>query len=407
MLSRLFQSVIISFLSLLANAQGNAGYVCPRCGHFEWKADAMKNHTCTYHHFNCPNSSAPAPYIPTKSPEQIRKEREKKDLQEAAEDANEQGVDYYEKEDWATAINYFKIALEYVPDYDDAAYNLKKAEDKLRLQKIKDEEAKRLPPEEQVKTVVISDRIQKYMDEADHIVVPPPSWESSIQERSEQLRLNQDGDKNLWIANDIFLAAFDESSTLTNSEMIQFKLLVIGVRSTIASENEADLVLFKQTAWYELALRILKDKKQGPELIAAIKALKEKKAIQQGTNPEIIRLAKATQDPSLGNSSVHIAMNAMLSSESMAAFYETAKMEVKSMVSDKINGAVGDMVSARFGALKDLNDKITTLQGIADKEQEPLLQTVLRTKISELGKKMESAITIPKEVTDMLGLFKK
>src|SRR5205085_11875951 len=98
-------------------------------------------------------------------------------------------------------------------------------------------EANRPPPEEPVKTIVIPDRIQKYMEEADHIVVPPPSWGSTIQEQSEQLRLNQDGDKHLWIANDVFLTAFDESSTLSNSQMLQFKLLVIGAKSTIASEN--------------------------------------------------------------------------------------------------------------------------------------------------------------------------
>ncbi len=366
----------------------------------------MKKHTCAYHHFNCPSTSSPTPYIPAKSPEQIRKEIEKKDLREAAEDANEQGVDYYEKEDWATAINYFKVALEYDPDYDDAAYNLKKAEEKLRLQKLREEEVKKTVPEETVKTISIPDRIQSLMEEADHIVVPPPSWESTIVEQTEQLRLNQEGDKHLWIANDIFLTAFDETSTLSNSQALQFKLLVIGAKSTVASENEADLVLFKQTSWYELALRILKDKKHSPQLIAAIRALKEKKPIPAGTDPEIIKLAKATQDPALGNSSLHITMNALLSKESMAAFYETAKMEVMSMVSDKIKGAVGDLVSGRFGAFKELNDKINTLQDIANKEQEPLLQTVLQTKISELGKKMSTTIAVPQEIKDMLGLFK-
>jgi hypothetical protein len=65
------------------------------------------------------------------------------------------------------------------------------------------------------------------------------------------------------------------------------------------------------------------------------------------------------------------------------------------------------MVSSRFGVLKDLNDKLNTLQGIADKEQESLLKTVLLTKISEVGKKMETTVTIPTEVKDMLGLFTK
>ena len=58
-----------------------------------------------------------APAVPAgPSPEELRRMHEVKDLNEAAEDAYDHGVDAYEKGNWDKAIASFKEALEYSPD---------------------------------------------------------------------------------------------------------------------------------------------------------------------------------------------------------------------------------------------------------------------------------------------------
>ena len=124
-----------------------------------------------------------------------------------------------------------------------------------------------------------------------------------------------------------------------------------------------------------------------------------------GTNPDIVKLAKATQDPALGNSSVHLAMNAMLSKASMGAFIQTAKMEAMEMVSDKIKEKIGGEIGERFSALMKVNDKITVLQEIADKESEPLFKSVAKNKIEELQKIIEPIKQIPEVIMNVVSVY--
>ncbi|MBK9570318.1 MAG: hypothetical protein IPO53_10690 [Chitinophagaceae bacterium] len=274
---------------------------CAKCGYLVNGISAMRSHLCSKHGIGCPTTTVPAYYNPTpaKTQQQIREEREKKELQEAAETANDEGVEYYEKKDWATAINYFKVALEYVPGFEDAIYNLKKAQEKLeaegqrieaeRQSKEKEEEEKQKQLAEQnIQTITLPPALSKYMEEADKIIVPPPSWESNIEEQVRQIRLGQtENDKYLLIGLDKFVAAFDQMSTLNKGATYQFKLLLIGAKSTFAAQDEAEIVAFRQNAWYERTLQVLKDKKQGPLLIAAIKALRDKKPMPPGISPEL------------------------------------------------------------------------------------------------------------------------
>jgi tetratricopeptide (TPR) repeat protein len=67
------------------------------------------------------------------SAEEIRKQREAKDLNEAAEDANDKGAESYERGDWANAARYFREALEYDPDNPEIRGNLNQAQRKLEL----------------------------------------------------------------------------------------------------------------------------------------------------------------------------------------------------------------------------------------------------------------------------------
>lgn len=73
------------------------------------------------------------------SPEEIRRQKETKDLAEAAEDANDKGVEYYKKGDWDNAVKYFTEALQYDPDDQSALHNLQRA----REQAARAEQARR------------------------------------------------------------------------------------------------------------------------------------------------------------------------------------------------------------------------------------------------------------------------
>ncbi len=392
----------------------------------------MLVHTCSRHGLNCPARQTYYPPVATKTPEQIRKEREEKDLQEAAEDANDHGIECYERKDWITAINYFKVALEYVPGFEDAVYNLRKAEQKLeeerqrleeeRLRKEKEEEEKQKQLAEQsIQTVNLPPTLSKYMEQADKIIVPPPSWESNIEEQVTQIRLGQNGESNLMLANNVLLAAFDQVCT-TKGLDLKVKLLLIGAKSGFAALDEAEIVAFRQNAWYERTLQVLKDKKQGPLLIEAIKALREKKPMPPGITPELTKMAKATQDPSLGNSSVHMSLSALLSKESKAAFFQTFKMEAIGLISEKISG-VGDefkgeareFLEKRITGLKEVNNLID-LGGkladnfnkgieLADNNQGSLFKTMIENKRNDLERNIQPLKTIPEAIINVMSMF--
>lgn len=84
---------------------------------------------CVY--ANCGDDYLPPPYRGP-SPEEQRRQREAKDSREASDDANDKGVEYYERGDWQNAVKYFREALEYSPDDPGIRANLGKAEQKAR-----------------------------------------------------------------------------------------------------------------------------------------------------------------------------------------------------------------------------------------------------------------------------------
>lgn len=80
-------------------------------------------------------------YIPQPtgpSPKELKRQRDEKDLSEAADDANDKGVEFYNKGDWGNAIKYFREAFEYSPDNQDYRNNLQRAQ-----QRASEAEAKR------------------------------------------------------------------------------------------------------------------------------------------------------------------------------------------------------------------------------------------------------------------------
>lgn len=62
---------------------------------------------------------------------QQKEQAEQKDLDEAAQDADDKGTAAYERGDWENAVKYLKEALEYAPDDGDIRTNLDRAQHKL------------------------------------------------------------------------------------------------------------------------------------------------------------------------------------------------------------------------------------------------------------------------------------
>lgn len=87
--------------------------------------------------YNCNSNSDPcaraAPNAPVgPSKEELNRRREAKDSQEAADDAEDKGEEFYTKGDWANAAKAFQEALDLNPDDAVAEVNLKKAQKRLR-----------------------------------------------------------------------------------------------------------------------------------------------------------------------------------------------------------------------------------------------------------------------------------
>jgi len=87
--------------------------------------------------YNCNSNSDPcaraAPNVPAgPSKEELNKRREAKDTQEAADDAENKGEEFYAKGDWANAAKAFQETLDLNPDDAVADVNLKKAQKRLR-----------------------------------------------------------------------------------------------------------------------------------------------------------------------------------------------------------------------------------------------------------------------------------
>lgn len=403
-------------LNLAIQAPGQIGgvssYFCGFCHKGPYKTyQSAVDHTCAVHNYLC-GPAVPAYTGP--SPEELKRKREQKDLREASDDAVDKGVDCYNKRDWVGAIRWFRESLEYDQDNDDASYNLKRA---IENAKRDEEELKRKAIVEKMEVVTPPDPLssmdekrRKYMKEADNIVVPPPSWESMIAMQAEQVRVGHKKEKYLLIGVNTFVTAFDivSSTPATSGGKVlkeAFKILVVGAKATIAAQQEADIVVFTKNATYERMLMILKDPKQGPQLVSIMKLLNENKPLPAGTNDELVRLIKACKQPTQGNSSVHLAMNAMLSNEAKAAFMQTVNMELIERVSAVVRGAVGTAVQNRFKALREVNEKITMGQGYLKEETNPVNKSLIAAQLEKLEKKMEPFKKIPEHIFNMLSQF--
>ncbi|MFV5701735.1 hypothetical protein ACM55F_07660 [Flavobacterium sp. XS2P12] len=255
-------------------------------------------------------------------------------------------------------------------------------------------------------------KYKKYLWEVDHAIVPLLSWEQIINMNIEQLRIGQANDKYkyLMILDNALVGAFDlfassPTTTAGVTTLAGFKVLIIGLKSTIAAMDEAEVIVFEQNATYETMLRYLKDKTKGPQLLAALKSTREKKPLPPGISPEIARLAAACQSPEAGISSVHIVMNAMLSKEAKWAFFQVAHVEGMELMNGGIRALVATDVQDRFSALRDANEKINIGQKFLATEKDPLVRSVVESKLEALENKMKPFEIIPEGILSFISSY--
>src|SRR2546427_304647 len=86
-------------------------------------------HPCSWNPGGGPGGSSSVPSGP--SPAELKRQREEKDLHEAADDADDRGVEAYERGEWDKAVQYFREANDYRPGDEDILHNLHRAQEKM------------------------------------------------------------------------------------------------------------------------------------------------------------------------------------------------------------------------------------------------------------------------------------
>ena len=157
-------------------------------------------HLCAVHNWGC---SYAAPVQTGPSAAELKRMREEKDSKEAAEYANDKGMECYNKRDWNCAIKYFREALDYDPDNGDADYNLKKANNEYKkerdeaIRKVLIEESQVKIKNEEINQALVRDnflqsitkdsinyrvQLQNLMNDVSKIKVPSPKVPRRIHE---------------------------------------------------------------------------------------------------------------------------------------------------------------------------------------------------------------------------------
>ena len=181
--------------------------------------------------------------------------------------------------------------------------------------------------------------------------------------------------------------------TLTIGEhSLPYVKLIVGTGKTvIAAEEAADVYLIKQNGVYEKALRYLKDESRRKEFTGLVRALKEHRPIPESANIDMVRTAQAILDPKLGNSSVRIAWNAMLSPEAARAAMTQACIQL----GGEILGAAGARAfehvrAARSPAFREAEDFLEHAAVAIKKVSDPAAKESLRVAIEQANQVIAS-----------------
>lgn len=167
-------------------------------------------------------------------------------------------------------------------------------------------------------------RIYRIAMSLDSIQVPPPI---SAREASINWNVASDNSNMIFDGVDYGLLAWDIGGKI-GTKTIYGKVALIAGKIFLAGEEGAFVFVTKKNETYERALKYLKNPSTSKQFADLVRELKEKGDISTAADPDIIKAVRAIADPSLGNSSMKLAWDAMLSPEATAAMAKKACLEI-------------------------------------------------------------------------------
>jgi hypothetical protein len=171
-------------------------------------------------------------------------------------------------------------------------------------------------------------QIQEIVAGITRINVPPPIPANEVLINFGQLAPGDDLSRRILLGSDVGVAVASVSLKMAGKSLHPgAKLIYVSGKVLIAGEDAADLYLVQQNAVYESALRYLRDERTRSQFTELVRTIKENNPIPEGARSDMIRAARAIVDPALGNSSVQIAVNALLSPDARRAMYTAACIE--------------------------------------------------------------------------------
>ena len=193
----------------------------------------------------------------------------------------------------------------------------------------------------------VNSQLQNLMRSVDTLQVPPPLPAKDISLSWESVLLSKDHSEALLQVGDIGLLAWDMAGRIGSSINFPCKVLMIAGKVFIAGEDGAYVYLVKQDKAYDDALRYLKDPATSKRFALLVRDIKEGRPFFC-LDSNMVKAARAINNPKLNNSGTWLAWDAMLSPEAKAAMARKACIEVGTeLVSDGTEGLVGDLTEQK------------------------------------------------------------
>ncbi len=180
------------------------------------------------------------------------------------------------------------------------------------------------------------------------------------------------------------VAVFDVSRLLLAGKALSWvptAVLSTG-KTIIAGLDGADLYLMRQGAALDRGLRYLRDKRTSAQFADIVNALRQKKPLPRGANPQMISAARAMTDPANGSTGTRIAWNAMWSPEAKSAMLSRACIELGgTLIAEGTGGMVTELISSRDpafrSALEALEEAEARLKTATDPAERAALEQVI------------------------------
>ena len=193
---------------------------------------------------------------------------------------------------------------------------------------------------------ITNPQIAKIARGLDSIHVPPPLPEKEASLTWQQMAGSawngiESNERAVFLVWDL-LGKFGDAAPL------HVKVILIAGKALLDGEDAAYLHLVKRDELYESALRYLKSPATARQFAEIVRDLKEKGQASPSADPAMVRAARMIADPALGNSSTHMAFDAMMSREAVAAMTRKVCLEVGAeMVGEGTHELLSDLTKRK------------------------------------------------------------